>query len=77
MLTKRPQLETMDIVYAFENTLRTRARDTDPVRWVGVGVDPHGQLLEYVAVEDEPGGWLIYHAMPATTKVLREVGLRR
>ncbi len=44
---------------------------------LGVGATVNGQLLEYIAVEDEPDGWLVFHAMPATTKVLIEVGLRR
>lgn len=72
---KRPEVTAEDAVQAFENTLRSRARDTHPIRWVGVGIDATGRLLEYVAVEDEPDGWLIYHAMPATRKVLIEVGL--
>lgn len=66
-----------DVVEAFESTLRSRPRDTHPVQWVGVGTDASGRLLEYFAVEDEPDGWLVFHAMPATTKVLIEVGLRR
>lgn len=36
-----------------------------------------GRLLEFVAVETEPDGWLIFHAMAATKKVLTEVGLGR
>jgi hypothetical protein len=47
------------------------------VQWVGVGTDAGGRLLEYIAVEHEPDGWLVFHAMPATKKVLIEVGLRR
>lgn len=58
-LTKRPDVTVKDAVQAFENTLRSRARDTHPVRWVGVGADASGRLLEYVAVEDEPDGWFI------------------
>ena len=74
---RHPEVATADAVEAFENTLRSRARDTRPVQWVGVGTDPSGRLLEYIAVEDEPDGWLVFHAMPATKKVLIEVGLRR
>lgn len=65
-----------NVTEAFESTLRSRARDTYPVQWVGVGTDSTGRLLEYIAVEDEPDGWLIFHAMPVTKKVLIEVGQR-
>lgn len=42
-----------------------------------VGLDRKGRLLEYIAVEDEPNGWLIFHAMLVTRAMLAEVGLRR
>ncbi len=74
---RHPEVTTSDVTAAFEGTLRSRARDTHPVQWVGVGTDPSGRLLEYLAVEDEPDGWLVFHAMLATKKVLIEVGLRR
>ena len=74
---RHPEVTVEAVVEAFERTLRSRARDTHPVQWVGVGTTANGQSLEYLAVEDEPDGWLIFHAMPATKKVLIEVGLRR
>jgi len=74
---RHPEITPSDVVEAFERTLRSRARDTHPVQWVGVGTDASGRLVEYLAVEDEPEGWLVFHAMPATKKVMIEVGLRR
>ena len=77
---RHPEVATADAVEAFEafeNTLRSRARDTRPVQRVGMGTDASGRLLEYIAVEDEPDGWWVFHVMPATKKVLIEVGLRR
>ena len=74
---RHPEVTTSDVIEAFEGTLRSLARDTHPVQWVGVGADASGRLLEYIAVEDEPDGWLVFYAMPATTKVLVEVGMRR
>jgi len=74
---RHPEIEAGDVVAAFENSLRSRARDTFPIQWVGVGMDERGRLLQYIAVENEPNGWLVFHSMPATTKVLRELGLRR
>ncbi|MBM7502278.1 hypothetical protein JOD52_003118 [Brachybacterium muris] len=77
VLRRHSDVTEPEVVAAFESTLRSRARDTDPIQWVGVGVDGRGRLLEYVAVEDEPDGWLVFYAMQATAKVLTEVGLRR
>lgn len=74
---KRPEITEQDVQIAFEEALRSRSRDTDPVQWVGVGMDRKGRLLEFIAVEDEPDGWLVFHAMVATRKVLKEVGLGR
>lgn len=74
---KCPEIADEDVQAAFESALRSRARATDPVQWVGVGIDPQGRLLEFIAVENEPDGWLVFHAVIATTKVLNEVGLRR
>ena len=77
VVARHPEVTVDQVIEAFEGTLRSRARDTTPVQWVGVGEDAGGRLLEYIAVEDEPDGWLVFHAMPVTTKVLVEVGLRR
>ncbi len=74
---KRPEISDDDVRTAFEEALRSRGRETDPIQWVGVGMDRKGRLLEFIAVEDEPDGWLVFHAMVATTKVLNEVGLGR
>ncbi len=77
VINRHPEVTAENVTEAFEGTLRSRARDTHPVQWVGVGTDSTGRLLEYIAVEDEPDGWLIFHAMPVTKKVLVEVGLGR
>ena len=74
---RHSDVEDDDVIAAFEGTLRSRARDTHPIQWVGVGLDRKGRLLEYIAVEDEPDGWLIFQAMLVTRAVLAEVGLRR
>lgn len=74
---KRPEIEAEDVEAAFFGALRSRARDTDPVQWVGGGLDAKGRLLEFIAVEEGPSGWLVFHAMPASKKVIYEVGLGR
>ncbi len=73
---KRPDLTDDVVTAAFENALKSRARDTHPVHWVGVGLDSDGRLLEWVAVENEPDGWFIFHAALATEATLKEVGLK-
>lgn len=75
--TKRPEISDEDVVAVFEAALHSRGRDTDPIQWVGVGIDGKGRLLEFIAIEDEPDGWLVFHAMLATTKVLNELGIGR
>jgi hypothetical protein len=67
------------VVTAVESTLRAVPREGTgfPPQWVGVGLDGSGRLLEYVAINVGIDRWLVFHAMPATTKVLREVGLGR
>lgn len=73
---KRPEISDSDVIAAFEGALRSRARDTHPVQWLGVGVDRSGRLLEWIAVAVEPEGWLVFHAMAATAKVLKELRMR-
>ncbi|CAM2815969.1 hypothetical protein ACSL103130_03595 [Actinomyces slackii] len=74
---RHPGITPQDVKTAFLGALRSRARDTDPVQWVGVGLDGRGRLLEFIAVELDSHEWLVFHAMVATTKVLREIGMRR
>ncbi|WP_277210623.1 hypothetical protein [Isoptericola croceus] len=75
---RHPEIEPADVVAAFEGTLRKVSRtDTDPLQWVGVGMDGRGRLLEYVAIEVGIDDWLVFHAMAASTKTMTETGLRR
>jgi hypothetical protein len=72
---KRPDITEEDVLDAFTSALTVRPRVTDPVQWLGVGLDRKGRLLEFVAIEQPPGEWLIYYAMPATKIVLRDLEL--
>lgn len=73
------EIEDQDAQAAFINTLRSTPRQGSgfPPTWVGVGLDNKGRLLQYVAINHGHDEWLIFHAMRATPKVLREVGLRK
>lgn len=74
-----PDLAEEDVVAAFRSTLRSMPREDTglPPQWVGVGVDQRGRLLQYVAVNEVNDDWLVFHAMQATSEVLRELGLGR
>ena len=76
---RHPELSEDDVLAAFDGALRSVPREGSgfPPRWVGVGLDGRGRLLQWLAAQEEVDDWLVYHAMPVTTKVLIEVGLRR
>lgn len=71
-----PDVSADSVRVAWSNVVRFMAReDTDPLRYVAVGYDEYGRLLEMVAVLDESDRWHVFHAMRATPKVLRELKL--
>ena len=55
------------ILYAYEHALNSRALDDedDPRRWLVVGVDQSGRVLEMVVLLFDDGGELLIHAMKA------------
>lgn len=74
--TRHPDVSADSVRVAWSNVVRFMAReDTDPLRYVAVGYDEYGRLLEMVAVLDESDRWHVFHAMRATPKVLRELKL--
>lgn len=74
---KRPEIQDTDAVTVFDSAIAKVARKTDPVQYVGVGIDNNGRLLEFVAVERELDEWLIFHCAPPSKSVLKELGLGR
>lgn len=74
-----PEIEDADAVAAFTDCLRAVPREGTgfPPQWVGVGLDGKGRLLQFVAINEGPDQWLIFHTISATTRVLRDLGLRR
>lgn len=75
VMRDHPDLDSEDVRSVVERALRSRLRATDPVQWVGVGIDPRGRLLQFVAVEKRPDEWVVFHAKSATRGVLRELGV--
>lgn len=74
---KRPDIDDADAVAAFGSAVAKVARKTDPVQYVGVGVNGNGRLLEFIAAEVGSDEWLIFHCAPLSKSILKELGLGR
>ena len=73
---RHPDVSERSVCVAWRNVVRFMPRDgTDPLRYVAVGYDEYGRLLEMIAVLDESDRWHVFHAVRATPKVLRELRL--
>ena len=73
---RHPEINDEDVVTAWNNFIcRTTRVDTFDDNHIAVGFDATGRLLEMVAVQLPDNGWFVFHAMLATTKALRELGL--
>lgn len=79
IIVKRPDITPDDVRHAYWTSEITRLRDgTEPLQSVGIGFDRNGRMLEWVAAAKPVfGEWHIYHCMPATSKVKRELGILR
>lgn len=74
---RHPDLSESDVLAAWENAIAFLPRlGTDPVRYIAIGADMHGRLVEMVGQKATLGTWVIFHAMtPPTRKTLAELGL--
>lgn len=52
-------------------------RNIEPYNYVAVDIDDRGRQLEMIAFLDKNSDWVIYRAMEATVKVVRELGMLR
>lgn len=74
---RHPEVSDEDVVDAWSRFVRMTSRTgCYDDNYVAVGFDCRGRLLEMVAVRDKEGEWFVFHAMPATSKTLDELGLR-
>lgn len=60
-----------DIHHAINNALATEDAGEDPDRWLVIGPDRAGNLLEVVVMTTVEGAQLVIHAMPTRTKYAR------
>lgn len=71
----RDRLSDEAILYAYEHALNSRPLDdeNDPKRWLVVGIDQSGRVLEMVVLVFDGGGELLNHAMKARPQFLDEL----
>ncbi len=60
-----------DSLHAVDHALATEDAGEDPDRWLVLGPDRAGNLLEVVVMTTREGGQLIIHAMPMRPKFQR------
>ncbi len=68
----RDNLDDTAVLYAVEHVLSLSPLDDedDPRRWLLIGTDPGGRLIELVALIYDDGYELIIHAMKARSRYL-------
>ena len=71
----RDRLTDEAVLYAYEHALNSRPLDDedDPRRWLVVGIDQSGRVLEMVVLVFDGGGELLIHAMKARPQFLDEL----
>ena len=76
---RHPELQEQDVLSAWGNMIAFLPRlESEPTRYIAVGSDPNGRLLEMVAQKAHDGHWVIFHAMtPPSRKTLVELKLVR
>ena len=71
----RDRLSDEAILYAYEHALNSRPLDDedDPRRWLVVGIDQFGRVLELGVLVFDGGGELLIHAMKARAQFRDEL----
>lgn len=64
-------VEEDDVLHAIEHALAIEDAGEDPDRWLVIGPDTAGNLLEVVVMTTAEGGQLVLHAMSMRTKFRR------
>ena len=63
-----------DSLHAIDHALSIEDAGEDPDRWLVLGPDRAGNLLEVVVMTTRDGGQLLIHAMPMRAKFRRLLG---
>lgn len=73
---RHPEVTEEDVRTAWENLIRIQQREnTADEQYFAIGIDGTGRALELTATRTEEGETLIFHAMKATQKACKELGL--
>jgi hypothetical protein len=72
---RRDRLTDDAVIYAATHVLSSRPLDDEdnPRRWLMLGIDPAGRVLELVAMIFDDGYTLVIHAMKARGKYLDDL----
>jgi len=60
-----------DITHAIDRVLATEDAGEDPDRWLVIGPDRTGNLLELIVLQSVEGEYVVIHAMPMRAKYRR------
>jgi hypothetical protein len=60
-----------DITHALERVLATEDAGEEPERWLVIGADQSGNLLELIVLQSAEGEYVVIHAMPMRAKYRR------
>ncbi len=72
---RRDRLDDADVLYAATHAVHSYPLDSDddPRRWLIVGIDSVGRLLELVSLVFDDGRELVIHAMKARPQYLEDI----
>lgn len=73
---RHPDITKEDAVIAWSNCLMsTPAFDIDPDRYLAIGIDGKGRLIELVVIRKQEGLWLVVHAQtPPQDDIRKKLG---
>ncbi len=70
---RHPDVLKEDAEAAWNNCLVSiPAFDVDPDRYLAIGVDRKGRLIELIVIRKQEGYWLIVHGQTPAQKAIRE-----
>lgn len=73
---RHPDVTEDDVRTAWRSAVRVQQREGSfDARYLAIGTDRRGRLLEMCAVRIDDESVLVFHAMQATVKALTELGL--